>query len=60
MRLNRIVLSGANEYTDAEALISLCGKLSFVEIGLFRLGQILVDSYACPLFLAENSSGTAS
>lgn len=34
MRLNRIVLSGANEYTDAEALISLCGKLSFVEIGI--------------------------
>ena len=54
MRLNKIVLSGANEFTDAGALAEFGRKHELAEIGiqvsgdkvLFRLSQILVASYA--------------
>ncbi len=34
MRLNKIVLSGANEHTDVKELLALCNTCPFVEIGI--------------------------
>ena len=34
MRLNKIVLSGANEHTDIKELLALCNAYPFVEIGI--------------------------
>ena len=34
MKLNKIVLSGANEHTDVKELLALCNAYPFVEIGI--------------------------